>query len=110
MTLAPLAVAVEIRALDVGPRLVRAFRMSESIGEDSVRLVHDLPFEPGRPVIAALTLPGDAAAVHLTGVVAAVRAEGEDEDPRPRSIAFGHVDPATRHRLERYVTERTLNP
>jgi hypothetical protein len=110
---APLAVAVEVRALDVGARLVRAFRLSSSIGEDGIRLERDLPFEPGRPVAVELVLPDDAEPVRATGVVLAVAPSPADEEPegdgevaRPRGVGFTHLPAEVRRRVLRYVEER----
>ena len=98
--LAPLAVAVEVRALDVGPRLLRAFRLSEGVSERGLRLERDLPFETGRPVVATLVLPDDeGGALELVGVVEDVR-----------GITFTSVPADARQRLSRYVTERMLAP
>ncbi len=97
--IAPLAVAVEIRALDVGRRLLRAFRLSESIAEEGVRLAGDLPFESGRPVSAELALPDDPAPLRLTGVVATAR-----------TIELRALAAEDRRRIARYVQERMLLP
>jgi hypothetical protein len=100
---APLAVPVEIRALDVGPRLQRAFRLSEGIGEHALRLERDLPFEVGRPVAVRLTLPDDDAlresALDLTAIVA-----------QPRQLTFTSLPADARARLQRYVSERMPSP
>jgi hypothetical protein len=107
---APLAVAVEIRVLDVGSRLVRAFRLSRSLGEDGLLVERDLPFEAGRPVSVELALPDDdPQAVHGRGVVIAVAPadeETEGEATRPRGVSFTHLDPECRRRVARYVAER----
>ena len=95
MALAPLAVSVEIRALDAA---ARAFRLSHSIDERTLELERDLPFEPGRPVAVELTLPDDVAPLQATGVVAT-----------PTAIAL-RPDQAARKRLAAYVTERMLAP
>ena len=97
--IAPLAVPVEIRALDVGRRLLRAFRLSESIAEEGVRLVNDLPFEAGRPVSAELALPDDPVPLRLTGVVVPGRA-----------IELRSLAAEDRLRIARYVKERMLLP
>jgi hypothetical protein len=106
---APIAVAVEIRALDTGPRLVRAFRLSLAIGEDGLRLERDLPFEAGRPVGVELVLPDDARPLRATGTVLAVPPEDEEregEAARPRAVRFAALDPDARSRVARYVEER----
>jgi hypothetical protein len=99
VSLAPLAVAVEIRALDVGPRRLRAFRISEGVSERALRLERELPFEPGRPVSATLSLPGDPAPLGLTGRV---------QDPW--NIAFTGLSADERERLAAYVSERMRSP
>ncbi len=109
---APIAVAVEIRALDVGPRVVRAFRLSLAIDEDELRLERDLPFEAGRPVSIELTLPdGDPRPLRADGRVVAVAlsqdgGEAGDGEPRPRGVSFAALDPEARRRIARYVEER----
>jgi hypothetical protein len=106
---APLAVAVEIRALDTGDRLVRAFRLSRALDDATVRFERDLPFEAGRPVALELLLPDDPTPVRATGRVAAVAPddpETEGEAARPRAVTLGELDPDTRRRIEAYVTER----
>jgi hypothetical protein len=111
--LAPLAVTVEIRALDTGPRLERAFRVSRAVGESHLRLERDLPFEAGRPVAVELALPDDPAPLRATGVVTAVPPDdpaAEGEAARPRAVALLSLDPEARRRLAAYVTERMLAP
>ncbi len=113
MALAPLAVTVEIRALDTQPRLVRAYRLSRAIDDERLRLERDLPFEPGRRVAAELTLPDDDRPLRAPGVVEAVPPDdeaAEGEASRPRAIRFSGLDPDARRRLAAYVTERTRSP
>lgn len=107
--MAPIAVTVEVRALDVGPRLDRAFRLSAAIDEHGLRLERDLPFEPGRPVAALLSLPDDPAPVSVRGTVAAVPPDDEEREgqaSRPRAVSFTGLDGETRRRILRYVEER----
>jgi hypothetical protein len=92
---APLAVAVEIRALDA---VARAFRLSQSIDDRRLELERELPFEPGRPVAVELMLPDDDVPLQSAGVVAT-----------PTAITL-RPDPAARKRLAAYVTERMLAP
>jgi hypothetical protein len=122
---APLHVTVLVRALDVGPKLERVWRLSCAIGEDGVRLRRDLPFEAGRPVRVELTLPDQDETVSATGVVAEVRPDGDDdvgevtpedagagEDadrPRPRAVAFTALEPLAKQRLAKYIEERMLS-
>ena len=106
---APIAVAVEVRALDTGPRLHRAFRLSLAIGEDGLRLERDLPFEAGRPVSVELLLPDDTRPLRASGTVVAVAPDDEERDgesSRPRAIEFTSIDPDARRRVVRYVAER----
>ena len=108
---APLAIAAEIRALDVGPRLDRVWRLTLAIGEDGLRLERDLPFEAGRPVGVVLTLPDDDVALSASGVVEAVPPDdeaAEGEVARPRAIAFRALADDARRRILRYVKERSL--
>lgn len=113
MALAPLAVTVEIRALDTGTRLARAFRLSRAIDDSLLRLERDLPFEPGRPVSAELRLPDDERPLRLVGTVALVPpddAATEGEAGRPRAVAIHMLDADDRQRLAAYLTERTRSP
>jgi hypothetical protein len=106
---APIAVTVEVRALDVGPRLDRAFRLSAAIDEDGLRLERDLPFEPGRPVSVELRLPDDPAPIVARGAVAALAPEDEEREgqaSRPRAVSFTALDRESRRRILRYVEER----
>ena len=111
--IAPLAVTVEIRALDTGPRLERAFRVSRGVDATTLRLERDLPFEAGRPVSVELTLPDERAPLRATGVVAGVAPDdpaSEGEAARPRAVTLTSLDPDARRRLAAYVTERTRVP
>lgn len=96
---APLAVAVEVRALDVGDRNLRAFRTSSGISEKEISVELALPFEPGRPVAVELFLPDDPLPVRAVGLVA-----GPPEEPR--AVTFTRIDPDARVRVARYVEER----
>ena len=121
---APLHVTVLVRALDVGPKLERVWRLSCAVGEEGVRLRRDLPFEPGRPVAVELTLPDQDLRVAATGVVAEVPPDDDDNDdhdddesdasvdadrPRPRAVVFTALDPVARRSLATYVEERMLS-
>ena len=54
---APIAVTVEVRGRTrQGAR--RAFRLARNIGEDGMALERRAPFELGRPVEVAFTMPG----------------------------------------------------
>ena len=98
---APLAVPVEVRALDTGPDLDRVWRLALAIGEAGLQLERDLPWAPGRPVRVELVLPDDPAPLAATGVVAPRRSD---------TIAFTQLDPEPRRRLAGYVQERMLLP
>ena len=120
---APLHVTVLVRALDVGPRLERVWRLSCAVGEDGVRLRRDLPFEAGRPVHVELTLPDQDLPLAATGVVTEVAPDASFDDdvtdenpgeadadrPRPRAVAFTALDPVARRSLAQYVEERMLS-
>jgi hypothetical protein len=103
---APLAVTVEVRALDVGPRILRAFRVTRGISEDGLSLDLELPFEAGRPVSVELSLPGEAQPLRATGVVADTRPETDTDEPCPCGVTFTTIDPGARQRVARYVEER----
>jgi hypothetical protein len=98
----PLAVTVEIRALDTGTRLVRAFRVTRELDDNVIRFERDLPFEPGRPVTAELTLPSDNddddQPIVVTGVAA------------PAAVVLRSLDADARRRLDAYIAERTRTP
>jgi hypothetical protein len=131
------AVPVEVRALDAGPRLDRVWRLTRSIGEDGLVFEsRELPFEPGRPVRVSFVLPDDDAAVELSGVVQGVpdevggprtalpgggaaraRSRPVDDDPERegeratwRAVSFVAPDVQVRRRIQRYVQERMILP
>jgi len=120
---APLHVTVLVRALDVGPKLERVWRLSCAVGEEGVRLRRDLPFEAGRPVHVELTLPDQDETLAATGIVADVAPDEPDEPgegeesshdgdadrPRPRAVIFTALDPIARRNLAKYVEERMLS-
>ena len=95
---APLQVTAEIRALDAGVQVVRAFRLTRAIGEDGIAFHRELPFEAGRPVRVELRLPDDPAPIVATGRVVA------------DGVELGAVDSETRARLRAYVIERMSLP
>lgn len=101
MASVPLAVTVEIRALDTGTRVVRAFRVTRELddrNEITLRFESDLPFEPGRPVSAELTLPDGSEPIVVTGVAA------------PAAVVIRAIDADARRRIAAYLTERTRTP
>jgi hypothetical protein len=107
---APIAVAVEIRA-----PARRVFRLAWNVGEDGVRLQRALPFEPGRPVEIAFTLPEGHAALALRAEVGAP--DRDREGGGAGGDASGDGEPVTellfldppeeaRAAIRRYVHER----
>jgi hypothetical protein len=95
---APLAVTVEVRALDVGPEVERAWRVTDSIGDEGVRFERELPWEPDRPVSLTFRLPDDTAPpLQLAGTIIA-----------PDAVRFAPLDIEARRRIVRYVQERML--
>jgi hypothetical protein len=133
---AALQVTAEIRVLDVGARLERVFRLTRAIGEAGVRLHRDLPWEPGRPVRVALSLPtaapstvsasvppgapgpstaaaADDSPLVFIGKVVGIAPDDErveGERAVPRAIAFTGIEEDARQRLAAYVDERTQIP
>lgn len=108
---APLAVPVEITVggatKDVPPR--RVFRLATSVGEDGVRLNRPAPFEPGRPVEIAFTLPPPVAeTLRLRAEVLHADADDEraNEGTGGRELTF--IDPpgAARAAVRGYVRDR----
>lgn len=94
---APLHVTAEIRVLDTGPQVERAFRLTAAADETGLRVAGELPWEPGRKVVLQLTLPDAASPLALFGVVAS-----------RQEIAFTNLDECARQALRAYVQERTL--
>ena len=99
MTSALLAVPVEIRVLDVEPRVDRVFRLAHSIAEDALRLEREVPYERGRPVRILLSLPDDE-----TPLVAEGRIERAD------LVALLQLSAEAKAQIARYVRERNLLP
>ena len=109
MHLVPLRVTVEIRALDVGPRLDRVWRLTRGLTQDGLAIGKDLPWDAGRPVALTLALPDDGPAVTLQGLIEGVAPEAPERDgerARPRAVRFTDVPPEARVRLDRYLKER----
>jgi hypothetical protein len=105
----PLRVTVEIRALDVEPRLERVWRLSRDVSAQGVRLQRELPFEANRPVALSFRFPDGEQAFAATGRVVAVAPEREEvdgEQARPRAVRFTDVSPDSRAQLDRYLEER----
>ena len=101
---APLAVPVEVRSHEGAGEVRRAFRLSANVSEDGLRLVRPAPFDVGRPVAIAFTLP-DAEAVVLRAEVALAEEDGEGEHGG-RELAFLEAPADVRSTLHRYVAER----
>jgi hypothetical protein len=103
---APVAVPVEVRA-EIGTEPRRAFRLAQAVGEDGVRLVRPAPFEPGRPVEIAFTLP-DGPTLRLSAEV--LHADSDDEKKNEgkggRELAFFDVPADARAALRGYVKSR----
>jgi len=101
---APLAVPVEVRALEGAGEVRRAFRLSANIGEDGVRLVRPAPFDVGRPVAIAFALPA-AETIALRAEVALADEDGEGEHGG-RELTFVAAPGDVKQTLHRYVAER----
>jgi hypothetical protein len=103
---APVAVPVEVRAR-VGTGERRAFRLAQSVGEDGVRLVRPAPFEPGRPVDIAFTLP-EGATVRARAEV--LHADSDDEKKNEgaggRELIFLELTGDARAAVRVYVRSR----
>jgi hypothetical protein len=76
---------------------VRRFRLSRSIGPDSLELAGPAGFAPEQPLLLRLRLPGADHALELAGAV--VSEDG-------RELRFGDLDPDLRRELVVYLEER----
>jgi hypothetical protein len=104
----PVGVAVEVRAdAYKGTDVRRAFRLSQSVGEDGVRLVRPAPFEPGRPVEIAFALP-DGPTLRLRAEV--LHADDDDEKANEgaggRELTFIEPSSDARAAVRAYVRAR----
>jgi PilZ domain len=105
----PLRVTVEVRVLDVGPRVDRAWRLSRDVAEDGLRLARALPYEANRPVAVSFRFPDGENAFACHGRIVAIepeRAERDGERAQPRAVRFTDVPPEARAQLARYLEER----
>jgi PilZ domain-containing protein len=100
---APMAVAVEIRA-----PARRVFRLAWNVGEDGVKLQRALPFEPGRPVELAFTLPDGDATLALRAEVGSPDGDGQDKGDgvQVTELVFSDPPQEARAAIRRYVHER----
>jgi hypothetical protein len=107
---APAGVPVEVRAR-IGTGVQRVFRLSQSVGEDGVRLVRPAPFEPGRPVEIAFALPGGPT-LRLGAEVLHADADDErtNEGAGGRELTFIEVPGEAREALRGYVRGRLSLP
>lgn len=107
---APVAVPVEIRS-DGGRRV---FRLAASVGEDGVRLVRPAPFEIGRPVDVAFTLPRGAGSIALRLEAEVLHADQADETANEgaggRELTFIEPSADARVAIRDYVRERLALP
>jgi len=101
---APLAVPVEVRSQEGAGEVRRAFRLSANVGEDGLRLMRPAPFDIGRPVAVAFTLP-DAEPVVLRAEVALADEDGEGENGG-RELTFLGAPLEVRQTIHRYLIER----
>ena len=107
---APLAVTVELRLLDTGPRVDRVFREAAEISDRGLTVVATIPYEAGRPVACSFALPGDDLPLTLTAIIdAPPRARGQ-EPPPADSVTFRELTDDARTRIERYTRERNSQP
>ena len=105
----PLRVTVEVRVLDVGPRVDRTWRLSRDIAEDGLRLGRPLPYEAHRPVAVSFRFPDGESVFTCSGRIVAIepeRAERDGERAQTRAVKFTDVPPESRAQLSRYLEER----
>jgi hypothetical protein len=109
---APVAVPVEIRSDGAGGR--RVFRLAASVGEDGVRLVRPAPFEIGRPVEVAFTLPRGVESTSLRLDAEVLHADTTDETTNEgaggRELTFIEPPGDARLAIRDYVRERLSLP
>jgi hypothetical protein len=96
---APIAVTVEVRGTGR-----RAFRLARSLGEDGLRLERAAPFEIGRPVEVAFTLPDQSETLTLRAEV--MLSEDDDEESGGRELGFLSPPASARALVHRYVAQR----
>jgi hypothetical protein len=100
---APLAVAVELKSDDER----RAFRLSRSVGPTGLRLERPAPFEVGRAVTVAFSLPDDPSgdALVMRAVIVATDADGDGEHGG-RALEFIASSGDGEDGIVRYVRDR----
>lgn len=107
---APLAVTVELRLLDTGPRVDRVFREAAEISDRGLTVARTIPYEPGRPVTCSFTLPGDDRTLAVLAIIdTPPRARGQ-EPPPADSVTFRELTDDARTRIEKYTRERNALP
>jgi hypothetical protein len=102
---APLAVPVEVRTDGASSDLRRVFRLARNVGEDGIRLMRPVPFDIGRPVAIAFTLPDSAAPIVVRAELALTDDDGEGEGGG-RELTFLTVPAEDRQTIHRYVADR----
>jgi hypothetical protein len=102
---APLAVPVEIRTDGKSSDLRRVFRLARNVGEDGLRLARPVPFDIGRPVAVAFTLPDFPTPIVLRAVLALTEDDGEGEGGG-RELTFLSAPSEDRQSINRYVADR----
>ncbi len=102
---APLAVPVEVRTDSSSGELRRVFRLARNVGEDGLRLARPVPFDIGRPVAIAFTLPDSPGPIVLRAELALTEDDGEGE-LGGRELAFVSTPAEARQSIQSYVVER----
>jgi len=82
----------------------RAFRLARSLGEDGVRLERPAPFEIGRPVEVAFTLPEQSETLTLRARVALC--DEDDEEAGGSELGFLSPPESAKAVVHRYVAQR----
>jgi hypothetical protein len=102
---APIAISVEVRVPGADPR--RVFRLTRNIGADGIRFERPVPFEVGRPVEVAFTLPDAATRWSLRAEVGLCDDDGGGEQGgRALTFLLESTPREAREALHRYVVER----
>jgi hypothetical protein len=102
---APLAVPVEVRTDGNSAEVRRVFRLARSVGEDGVRLARPVPFDIGRPVAIAFTLPDAPTAIVLRAELALSDDDGEGESGGCE-LTFLSAPGEVRQSIHRYIADR----
>lgn len=107
---APVAVTVELRLLDVGPRVDRVYRVASEISARGLVVEQTIPYEAGRPLACSFTLPGEDTPLTITAIIdQPPRARGQEPSPAD-AVTWRDLTDDARTRLERYTRERNLTP